>query len=1793
MTPLQEGAAPGSPTARGGPPLLLWLTLCFCYLSWAPLCVLSEPLTRPDGGPTVWDVTAGTVLSNVSKDVVLQFVPANQSHVLNHVAVDKAGADVYLGAVNRLYQLDGSTMKPIYQVITGPRLDSPGCHANGCNSEIRKSLTDNHNKVLVIAPSTESVIVCGSVSQGACDTYRRGNLSVHNEYIPRAVAANDPYSSTFAFIGPERHSTFGESEALYIGTTFTSIGDYRHDVPALATRNLVDLDFSKFTFSEQSLLRIDVKYRDNFLVKYVYGFNASSYVYFLTVQKKSHLPGQEEAGYISRISRICISDDNYDSYTEISLECHGPGAGHNLVQDATIFDAGEDLALNLGISNGDQVMAVVFAKAQGHSDSPQKSTALCVYSVKDIDARFNENIHMCFNGTRQYRSMEHISGTILNGKCPTRWSTGNIQDFCNEGLKISGSAPLMSRSALVLNDTLVTSIVGTAASTHSVAFMGTSEGFIYKVLLEGSERATEYARVPVDPGHAILKDMEFGSRKKFLYVLSSSRPGFPYENISQLLQHCKVSAKSFSAIHRASKVAVQSCHAYTDCNSCLEARDPYCGWCSLEKRCTVASACENAGFSSPRWLNFRSGQQCIDFEAIDPEGLPINTEATLIQLTIRTLPALPTGAKYQCMWGNAPPADATVTSSGLTCPAPALRDRPSIPPRTDHTLVPLAVRSSETNQDFVSRNFAFYDCSRHSTCGSCVRSAWACNWCVYENTCTHNSSTCLKTVVSGEQNPAKLSSHGLNSCPHFMRRSEDLLAADNAPTELYLAVRNLPTPRAGQLGFQCVVNIEGATMLVSAKESADTEGLIVCETAVYHYQASVAEYKATLKLVWNRDHEIGRRSLTLYKCGVLGAHRGHADCSLCVTRPARYRCSWCGGACNFAAECPAAARPLLSPHHEDLPVSPPGACPSPRIDMIHPLAGPMEGGTLVTIEGSNLGLREDDIIGNVFIGDVPCDVKGYEVSVKILCRTGRVPPHLRDANLQFPVHVSSPSGETMSSVKFSYTNITVDSIWPRQGPMSGGTVLSISGHYLNVGTNITAMLDDLPCRVNKTQSSSQRLVCVTSRAGPPNPEGPRAHSQRGIRTLLVTIDNAQRILPLPFTYTPDPRVLELKPLKSPWSGGRIITVHGSYLDAVQSPQITILLHGRILNSSTCRVVSASLMECPSPPVDRNIVLALLRDRRSSDVSLLSDRENDTAESSAINRSMRSPEIGNSLRLDIGFIMDNVASVRNLRHMMPPSVPIALIYVHDPVYRKFPNGIKLYKGDTLVIEGENLNLASDETDVNVTIGTKSCNVTSLALTQLVCDPPESQPSPTDETGRPTDSGLPVVVVRVGSNLRYVIGDLRYEMMKEYQFPPEAIGGMATGGLFLVLVSMVILVVYRRKSNQAEREYKRIQIQMDTLESNVRSECKQAFAELQTDMTDLTADLQSSGIPNLDLRTYIMKVFFPGVTDHPVLNDPKYQMNTCRTPGENNAMVQFEQLIANRYFLLAFIETLEAQKTFNIRDKVNVASLVVVALTGRMEYLTDVLRLLLLRLIDKSVSTKHPQLMLRRTETVVEKMLTNWLALCMYSYLKEEAGPAIFLLYKAIKHQVEKGPVDAVTHDARYCLSEERLLREQITHSPVTLHLIRDEPHYEKIPYSTPQYVAVLGEDGEKAQCRVLDCDTITQVKSKVLDALFRSTPHSMRPSVHDLDLEWRHGRNGHVVLADEDITTRVEAGGWRRLNTLAHYGVADPAIMALVPRQHCAPQPPPPLHHRSHATLHQPHSLHATLNHSASTKFMSE
>jgi plexin A len=91
------------------------------------------------------------------------------------------------------------------------------------------------------------------------------------------------------------------------------------------------------------------------------------------------------------------------------------------------------------------------------------------------------------------------------------------------------------------------------------------------------------------------------------------------------------------------------------------------------------------------------------------------------------------------------------------------------------------------------------------------------------------------------------------------------------------------------------------------------------------------------------------------------------------------------------------------------------------------------------------------------------------------------------------------------------------------------------------------------------------------------------------------------------------------------------------------------------------------MECPSPPIN-NKFLSALRVQRS------------------VNKTPRSLQKfrETALPFRIGFVMDNVEAVRDLeKHFQ--SLRSQLLYVEDPKFFQFPNNIKLYKGDTLVIE----------------------------------------------------------------------------------------------------------------------------------------------------------------------------------------------------------------------------------------------------------------------------------------------------------------------------------------------------------------------------------------------------------------------------------------------------------------------------------------------------------------------------
>ncbi|NWT34765.1 PLXA2 protein, partial [Cardinalis cardinalis] len=604
------------------------------------------------------------------------------------------------------------------------------------------------------------------------------------------------------------------------------------------------------------------------------------------------------------------------------------------------------------------------------------------------------------------------------------------------------------------------------------------------------------------------------------------------------------------------------------------------------------------------------------------------------------------------------------------------------------------------------------------------------------------------------------------------------------------------------------------------------------------------------------------------------------------------------------------------------------------------------------------------------------------------------------------------------------------------------------------------------------QRSMDEIVCVSA---------PSAHGLGAVQ-VSVSVDRAQLERTLLFEYIDDPKVQHIEPEWSIASGHTPLTVTGSNLDVIQEPRIRVKHNGKEF-INVCKVLNSTALACLAPPL--------------------------TAEYRPGLDAVERPD-------EFGFIFNNVQSLLLYNDTK-------FIYYPDPTFEMLSStGVLEQKpGSPIILKGRNLCPPAPggaKLNYTVLIGETPCAVT-VSETQLLCEPP-------------TLSGQHRVMVRVGG---VAFSPGLVSIVSDSLLTLPAIVSIAAGGSLLLIIVIIVLIAYKRKSRENDLTLKRLQMQMDNLESRVALECKEAFAELQTDINELTSDLDRSGIPYLDYRTYAMRVLFPGIEDHPVLRELEVQGNGQQSVEK--ALKLFAQLINNKVFLLSFIRTLESQRSFSMRDRGNVASLIMTGLQGKLEYATDVLKQLLSDLIEKNLENKnHPKLLLRRTESVAEKMLTNWFAFLLHRFLKECAGEPLFMLYCAIKQQMEKGPIDAITGEARYSLSEDKLIRQQIEYKTLILNCVNPD-----------------NENSPEIPVKVLNCDTITQVKEKILDAVYKNVPFSQRPRAVDMDLEWRQGRIARVVLQDEDITTKIE-GDWKRLNTLVHYQVSDRSVVALVPKQ---------------------------------------
>ncbi|EAW64866.1 plexin B1 [Homo sapiens] len=1634
---------------------------------------------------------------------------------LQHLARDPTSGTLYLGATNFLFQLSPGLQLEA-TVSTGPVLDSRDCLPPVMPDECPQAQpTNNPNQLLLVSPG--ALVVCGSVHQGVCEQRRLGQLEQlllrpERPGDTQYVAANDPAVST---VGLVAQGLAGEP-LLFVGRGYTSRG-VGGGIPPITTRALWPPD-PQAAFSYEETAKLAVGRLSEYSHHFVSAFARGASAYFLFLRRD--LQAQSRA-FRAYVSRVCLRDQHYYSYVELPLACEGGRYG--LIQAAAVATSRE-------VAHGEVLFAAFSSAAPPTVGRPPSAaagasgaSALCAFPLDEVDRLANRTRDACY--TREGRAEDGTEVAYIeydvNSDC-AQLPVDTLDAYpCGSDHTPSPMAsrvPLEATPILEWPGIQLTAVAVTMEDGHTIAFLGDSQGQLHRVYLGPGSDGHPYSTQSIQQGSAVSRDLTFDGTFEHLYVMTQST----------LL-----------------KVPVASCAQHLDCASCLAHRDPYCGWCVLLGRCSRRSECSR-GQGPEQWLwSFQPELGCLQVAAMSPANIS-REETREVFLSVPDLPPLWPGESYSCHFGEHQ-SPALLTGSGVMCPSPDPSEAPVLPRGADYVSVSVELRFGAVV--IAKTSLSFYDCVAvtelrpSAQCQACVSSRWGCNWCVWQHLCTHKASCDAGPMVASHQSPlvspdppargdgdsAELegppaplilpssldyqydtpglweleeATLGASSCPCVESVQGSTLMPVHVEREIRLLGRNLHLFQDGPGDNECVMELEGLEVVVEARVECepppDTQCHVTCQQHQLSYEALQPELRVGLFL-----RRAGRLRVdsaeglhvVLYDCSV-----GHGDCSRCQTAMPQYGCVWCEGErprCVTREACGEAEAVATQ-------------CPAPLIHSVEPLTGPVDGGTRVTIRGSNLGQHVQDVLGMVTVAGVPCavDAQEYEVSSSLVCITGASGEEVAGATA-----VEVPGrGRGVSEHDFAYQDPKVHSIFPARGPRAGGTRLTLNGSKLLTGRleDIRVVVGDQPCHLLPEQQSEQ-LRCETS----PRPTP---------ATLPVAVwfgATERRLQRGQFKYTLDPNITSAGPTKSFLSGGREICVRGQNLDVVQTPRIRVTVVSRMLQPSQGlgrrrRVVPETA--CSLGPSCSS--------QQFEEPCHVNSSQLITCRTPAL------PGLPEDPWVRVEFILDNL--VFDFATLNPTPFSYEADPTLQPLNPEDPTMPFRHKpGSVFSVEGENLDLAMSKEEVVAMIGDGPCVVKTLTRHHLYCEPPVEQPLPRHHALREAPDSLPEFTVQMG-NLRFSLGHVQYDGESPGAFPVAAQVGLGVGTSLLALGVIIIVLMYRRKSKQALRDYKKVQIQLENLESSVRDRCKKEFTDLMTEMTDLTSDLLGSGIPFLDYKVYAERIFFPGHRESPLHRD--LGVPESRRPTVEQGLGQLSNLLNSKLFLTKFIHTLESQRTFSARDRAYVASLLTVALHGKLEYFTDILRTLLSDLVAQYVA-KNPKLMLRRTETVVEKLLTNWMSICLYTFVRDSVGEPLYMLFRGIKHQVDKGPVDSVTGKAKYTLNDNRLLREDVEYRPLTLNAL-----------------LAVGPGAGEAQgvpVKVLDCDTISQAKEKMLDQLYKGVPLTQRPDPRTLDVEWRSGVAGHLILSDEDVTSEVQ-GLWRRLNTLQHYKVPDGATVALVP-----------------------------------------
>ncbi|XP_015130710.3 plexin-B2 isoform X1 [Gallus gallus] len=1381
----------------------------------------------------------------------------------------------------------------------------------------------------------------------------------------------------------------------------------------ISTRQLHEKDGKDIFEMYSDSAAVKSAYHSSSTQQFVTVFEDKNYVYFIFNQQE-----KQPVNNRTLIARLCKDDAHYYSYFEMDLGCKDEDGSYDHCHSAYVTTPGEELAKSMAqqrqtTDSASDDKVLIALFSKVNKDNGSLKSAMCVFSLRHINEKMEKNRDDCY--TNKNTSMFYKLFAVEN-PCGQHGQNASKNFPCgSEHLPylLGSKNGVIEKPVLQKEGMNLTAVTVTVENGHTVAFLGTSDGKILKVFL--SSTVIEYSSLTIELNKPIKNDLVLDKTQEYLYVMTTDK------------------------VHR---LPVQQCHKYSDCEKCTQAQDPYCGWCVREGRCTKRADCEMADKEND-WLWSPSGT-CMTIISADPQNMSRRAPAK-VKLTVSPLPTLSTSDKLWCTFGETSHR-AQLNEGVIICDPPDMI--PPTPKGQDHVSVPLQLTFGENKIFFASHTYPFYDCEEamnlyeNQPCYSCASNRWNCQWDWKKHICEESSSA--QDVI--KQNMEE-------ECPQFLNPNPSIIPMEYRTTVHFegrhLAYYQDEKFMVGNSQFEFEASVEAAD-----------EGRFSFTTKEFSYSANET-LKLKLSMRTGKVKIDSKLMVTLYNCSY-----GRSDCSLCLAAHEDYKCVWCEED----------GKPSKCVYEKLCRAPPTNTCPHPEITRIEPKTGPLDGGILLTIMGSNLGIKAEDV-KNITVADKECVFKEefYSVSTRIVCQVGEMKVPKQG---QIEVNINGKLGKSPSDVQFTYQDPHPTGIRPQSGPQAGGTTLTITGMNLATGSkkDVRVLLGSQPCNVTEF---GDEIVCITGRNSKVEAVGVTMH-----------YGGTKIVVPVHFSYSENPTVTKFKPINSFSSGGRNITVTGTGFELIQS--FSLMVHAE--RPEAGKLSSKTFVgNCVTRLNETTVVF--------SSLPVLEDPEN--------------------YNITTIILMDHYQLVvKNESH--------SFTYVADPTFENFTDGIKKQVNKLINAKGSNLNKAMTIDEAQAFVGDEPCNIKTLTETDLYCEPPEVQPQPKKRQKRDMINNLPEFIVKFGLR-EWVLGRVEYDT-RVSDIPLNLI-------LPLVLIPMIAIIIisiicYRRKSQQAEREYEKIKSQLEGLEESVRDRCKKEFTDLMIEMEDQTNDVNEAGIPVLDYKTYTDRVFFLPSKDgeKDVMITGKLDIPEARRQTVEQALNQFSNLLNSKSFLINFIHTLENQREFSARAKVYFASLLTVALHGKLEYYTDIMRTLFLELMEQYVVAKNPKLMLRRSETVVERMLSNWMSICLYQYLKDNAGEPLYKLFKAIKHQVEKGPVDAVLKKAKYTLNDTGLLGDDVEYTQLTVNV----------------YVQDGGTDSTPV--KVLNCDTISQVKEKIIDQVYRNLPCSQWPKAESVALEWRPGSTAQI-LSDLDLTSQRD-GRWKRINTLMHYNVRDGATLIL-------------------------------------------